>query len=147
MALSELRLAVWAKRWASVGAGRPPHHEPASGQRAPPLIIRPGSQGPWARVRGTGSPPCTPEDREFSRGPYFQQVSHPRRGRVPREDLETWGLGGARATVPRPVDMDSAGGTHAHGWVLPWGLRPAPAWVAKSPPSAQTAPPCPEAAN
>ena len=53
------------------GPGRPPHHEPASGQRAPPLIIRPGSQGSWARVRGTGSPPCTPEDRAFSRGPYF----------------------------------------------------------------------------
>ena len=65
------------------GPGRPPHHEPASGQRAPPWIIRRGSQGSWARVRGTGSPSCTPEDRAFSRGPYFQQVSHPRRGRVP----------------------------------------------------------------
>ena len=51
-----------------------------------------------------------------------QQVSHPRRGRVPREDLGTWDPGRGPATVQRARVEE----THAQVWVLPVGLWPGP---------------------
>ena len=102
----------------SLPRGNVPHHRG----------IRLGSQGLWAPVRGTGSPPCHPEDREASRGAHFHQVSQPCRGRAPRDDPGTPGQGEGPPRDPRRVEPAPAGGTHAHGSVISWGLRPAPLW-------------------
>ena len=55
-----------------------------------------------------------------------QQVSHPRRGRAPTEDLGTWGPSGGPDTVRRQLQQARVGGTLTHGRVNPRGLRPAP---------------------
>ena len=124
-----------------------PQHRPPSGPRAPPLRYQAGFTRSLGWVPGPGSPPCTALDRDFPADNPFQQVSHPRRGRLPREDLGTWGLDGWPARVPHQMEMDRAGGSQAPGGVLPWVLSPGPASVAESLPWAPTASPSPEAAN
>ena len=73
-----------------------PQHRPPSGPRAPPLRYQAGFTRSLGSVPGPGSPPCTAQDGAFSRGPSFSAVLPPRGGRVPREDLGTWGRGGGR---------------------------------------------------
>ena len=54
-----------------------------------------------------------------------EQVSHPGKGGVHREEPGPWGQDREPATVPCQVERVWVGGTHAHGPLLPWGVRPA----------------------
>ena len=51
------------------------------------------------------------------------------------------------ATVPSQVERIQAAVTHAHGGVLPWGVRSAPRLAGKSLALAETPPPCPRVAE
>ena len=63
---------------------------------------------------------------EFFPGDHTsEQVSHPRKGRVPWEEPGTRGRDGVPAKVKREVELVRAGGTHALGLALPRGVRPA----------------------
>ena len=135
-----------AKTQGCACAGRHPQHRPPSGKRAPPYRYQAGFTRSLGWVRGRETLPAPHRTARFLADHPFQQVSHPRRGRVPREDLVTWGQGGGPAKVPCQMDMNRAVGSQAPGRVLPWGLRPGPSSLAKSLPWAPTAPPCPEAA-
>ena len=77
-------------------APRPLHHKPHSGQHAPPLSNQARFPGSLGTGPGTRKPVLAPEDRTFSPGHTSQQFSRPRIGRVPREDLGTWGQGWAQ---------------------------------------------------
>ena len=70
--------------------------------------------------------PATQRTTGFPVDHTSQQLSHPRRGRVPREDLGTWEPGRGPATVQRQVDRARVEETHAQVWVLPVGLWPGP---------------------
>ena len=70
--------------------------------------------------------PATQRTARFPVDHTSQHLCHPCRGRVPREDLRTWGLGGGPAKVPRQVERAWAGRTIALGPVLLWCLRPGP---------------------
>ena len=87
--------------------------------------------------------PATQRTARFPVDHTIQQLCHPRTGRVPGEDLRTWGLGGGPAKVPRQVERVWAGRTIALGPVLLWCLRPGPSLAAKSLAFAQTAHPAP----
>ena len=89
-----------------------------------PGHIRPASQGPWGRVRGTGSSPRHPEVRSFSRGPHLPARLPPRQRQSAREEPGTWGREQGPATVPGQVGRARGGGTHALGPGLPGGLGP-----------------------
>ena len=52
-----------------------------------------------------------------------QQVSNPRKGRVPREEPGTWGQNGVPATVPHQGERGWVVGSYAHGLVILWGIR------------------------
>ena len=104
-------------------AGSPTRSLPR-GNGPHPGHIRPAPQGPWGRVRGTGSSPRHPEVRSFSRGPHLPARLPPRHRQSAREQLGTWGREEGPATVPRQVGRARAGGTHAQGPGLPGGLGP-----------------------
>ena len=125
--LSQRRLAGLGPRCRTyrLRAGSPTRSLP-QGNVPHPGHMRPGSQGPWGRVRGTGSSPCHPEDRTISRGPHLPARLPPPQRQSAREELGTWGPDGVLATVLRQGERVPAGVTHVHGRVLPRRLRPAP---------------------
>ena len=91
--------------------------------------------------------PATWRTARFPRDHTSWQVSHPRKGRVPREELGTPGQDGGPATVPCQGERARVGGPmpmdgFSRGQS---GLRSA--WVAKSLALSETPPPCPEAAD
>ena len=125
--LSEPRLAgVRPRRGARQARGRHPHQKPPSVQRAPPcryLASITGSLGSclW---NGKLSLPL--------RGPrHFPWTTPPSSSPIPAEsqcqgrsrDLRP-GRGAGHGSAPDGAVQ--AGVTHAHGRVLPWGVRPAP---------------------
>ena len=137
-----------AKTWGGQAQGRPPPTTSLPGATCPTLEI----SGQVHRVPGLGWGelevlPATQRTERFPVDATSQQVSHRRRGRVPREDLGTWGRGGGPAKLPCQVEQARRRGTNANGWVLPWGHLLRPSCAAKSIAFAQTAPPCREAAN
>ena len=62
--------------------------------------------------------PAAQRTTHFPMDQNSKEVSHPHRGRVPREEIGTWGRDGDPATVPRQVERVQAGGTDAHERVL-----------------------------
>ena len=90
--------------------------------------------------------PATQRTARFPVDHTIQQLCHPRTGRVPREDLRTWGLGGGPAKVPRQVERVWAGRTIALGPVLLWCLRPGPSPGGYESCFGSNSPPCPEVA-
>ena len=68
--------------------------------------------------------PATQRTVRFTEDHTSQQVSHPRRGRVPRDELGTWGRPGGQPRFCAVWSGPRTGGTHAHGWVLPLGVWP-----------------------
>ena len=129
-------MASWfrAKMPGPAGAGQAPPPKAYLGVTCPTLNI----SGQVHRVPGIVSVelealPATQRTACFPVDHTSQQVSHPRRGRVPREDLGTWGQGGVLATVLGQVERAWAGGTHAHGRVLLRGVRPVPLLGGKEP--------------
>ena len=70
--------------------------------------------------------PATQRTVRFPVDHTSQQISNPRRGRVAREELGTWGRDGGLAMVLHRVERAQAGWTNAHRLVLLWGVRPAP---------------------
>ena len=104
-------------------AGSPTRSLPR-GNGPHPGHIRPAPQGPWGRVRGTGSSPRHPEVRSFSRGPHLPARLPPRQRQSAREELGTWDREEGPATVPGQVGRARASGTHAQGPGLPGGLGP-----------------------
>ena len=92
--------------------------------------------------------PATQRTAHFPLNHTSRQVSHPRKGRAPREELGTRGLHGeGAAKVPRHVERNSEGGNHAQERVLSWGVMPVLTLAAKRLTLAETPPPCPEATN
>ena len=125
--------SFWARMQGWAGAPQafpteasPERTLPSLGQPSP----TPESSGQDHRVPVTVSMeldtfPAVQRTMRFPGDHTSQQVSHPRKGRVPREEPGTWGPEGVLATVPRQVERVRAGRTHAHRRVLPWGVRPA----------------------
>ena len=70
--------------------------------------------------------PATQRTKGFHVDHTSQQLSHPRRGRVPMEDLGTLDPGRGPATIHCQVDRARVEETHAQVWVLPVGLWPGP---------------------
>ena len=107
-----------------------PQLRPPSGPRAPPLRYQAGFTRSLDRSRAPEALPALHRTARFPADHPLQQVSHPHRVRVPREDLGTWGRGGGPAKVPCQMEMDRAGGSQAPGRVLPGdsGLLPPP-WL------------------
>ena len=114
-----------SKTAAGQGQGRPPLQKPPLGKRDPPLRYQVGFTGSLGCCPRNGSPPCHPEDRAFSRGPHLPAALPPPQRQSAREELGTWSRVGGPATVPCWVEWARASGTHTHGRVLPWGVRPA----------------------
>ena len=75
--------------------------------------------------------PVTWRTTLFSLTHTFTQVCHPRKGRVPREELGTRGLNGVPATVPPQVQRDLVVRTQAQGRILSWGVRYGSPWWLK----------------
>ena len=129
-----------------LGAGTPTRSLPR-GNVPHPAGIRPGSQGPWGRVCGTGRSPCHAEDLAISRGPHLPApLPYPQRQSA-GEEVGTWGRDGVPDTVMCQVERIQAGVTHAHGRVHPWEVRPAPSLGGLEPGWAETPPPCPKAGD
>ena len=108
-----------------------------------PCVTRPGSQVPWARDPGNGSPSCPQRTSHFPLATLPSSSPTPASAECPGR---TWGPGARAgpATVMRQVKRARAGGPHHRGRVLQGPLRPAPRLGPKSLALAQTAPPCPE---
>ena len=100
------------RRACRLGAGSPTRSLPR-GNVPHPGHIRPGSQGPWGRVRGTGSSPCHPEDRAISCGPHFPARLPPPQRQSVWEELGTWGRDGVPAKVLRQVECVQVAGLTA----------------------------------
>ena len=115
-----------------------PDAGPRTRRQAPPPKASLRATGPTLETSGqvhripgvvsgeTEAFPATQRTARFPVDPTIQQLCHTRTGRVPREDLRTWGLGGGPAKVPRQVERVWAGRTIALGPVLLWCLRPGP---------------------
>ena len=115
-----------------------PDAGPRMRRQAPPTQAPLRARGPTLETSGqvhripgvvsreTQAFPATQRTARFPVDHTIQQLCHPRTGRVPREDLRTWGLGGGPAKVPRQVERVWAGRTIALGPVLLWCLRPGP---------------------
>ena len=125
----------WSRGWPVSGqdagpgrlrAGSPTRSLPR-GNGPHPGHIRPAPQGPWGRVRGTGSSPRHPEVRSFSRGPHLPARLPPRHRQSAREQLGTWGREEGPATVPRQVGRAGRAGPTPRDPVSRGvsGLRPA----------------------
>ena len=111
-----------AKVRAGQAQGRPPTTA-SLGATCPTLEM----SGQVHRVPGVVSVEldALPSTRRTARFPVdhtSQQVSHPPKGRVPREELGTRGRDGGPASVPYQAEWAVAGGTHVHGRVLSWGV-------------------------
>ena len=130
------------------GAGQAPPPQASLGATCPTLEIPGQIHGVPGLVSGQleALPAAQRTTTRFPEDHTSQWVSHRSRGRVPREDLGTWGRGGGTATVPHQVEQTRAGRTPLD--LFSWGDSGlGPAWAAKILALAQTAPPCPEAAK
>ena len=143
-------VAGWfrAKTRAGQAQGRPPHHNPPSGQRAPPLTYQPRFTGSLSSCPGTWKPSLPPRGLRV-----FPWTTLPSRSPTPAEAEcpgKTWGPGAGAVGPPRFCARWSR-----PGWAGPTptdrfsrgeaGLRSAGA--AKSLAWAETHPPCSVAAN
>ena len=115
-----------SKTAAGQGQGRPPLQKPPLGKRDPPLRYQVGFTGSLGCCPRNGSPPFHPEDRVFSRGPPLAASPLGPQRQSARGSPGDLGPGPGPAKVPGQVERALAGGTLAHGPVLPWGLRPVP---------------------
>ena len=107
------------------GEGRQPHQKPPSGQRGTPWIYNLGSQSPQGHVSGTGSFPATQRTPRFPIDHTSQQVSQPVEEQCKRRSNDLMPGQGARHSSAQ-VEQVWAEGTHGHGQVILWGVRPAP---------------------
>ena len=89
--------------------------------------------------------PVTWRTALFSLTHTFTQVCHPRKGRVPREELGTRGQHGVPAMVPPQMQWVRVSGTGPQTY-SPGGSQARAAPGGKSLALADTSPPCPEAA-
>ena len=115
-----------AKKQGRAGAGRHSQLKRPSGKSTPPLKYQIRFTGCLGSSRGNGALPATQRTTGFPVDHTSQQLCHPRRGRVPRENLGTLSRAGGRLRFSARWIRPRVEETHAQVWVLPVGLWPGP---------------------